>query len=62
MTNKHKNMLNLIKNRGNINYETSKRGFDYFKWWKNVHRQKSYTLVMEVQTDRTIWKTSWHYQ
>lgn len=39
MTNKHKNMLNFIKNRGNINYETSKRGFDNCKWQKNVHRQ-----------------------
>lgn len=25
MTNKYKNMLNLIKNRGNIKYETNKR-------------------------------------
>lgn len=32
MSNKHKNMPNLIKNRGEINYETSKREFNNCKW------------------------------
>lgn len=26
-----------------------------------IDRQKSYTLMVRVQTDRAIWKTCWHY-
>lgn len=48
MMNKHKSMLNLINNKGNVNWETheiGKRGPDNSKWWTNVHWQTeiSYT-------------------
>lgn len=65
MTNKHKNMLNFINNQGNVNWEThetGKEGLIIPSGGKMcTDKQKPYTLMMGVKTDKAIWKTCWRY-